>query len=350
MKIISVNASQNYNVIIGKDILSNLGEYAAQLCSNCTAAIISDSNVFPIYGEFVENSLLQAGIKSVHYVFPAGEESKNIQTYAEILNFLAEKKISRTDIIIALGGGVVGDIAGFAASTYLRGISYIQIPTSLLAMVDSSVGGKTAIDLPAGKNLVGAFKQPRLVFCDVNALTTLSKSYFIDGCAEVIKYAMLYDAKLFAYLMNVGLEFDRETVISKCISFKASVVQEDEYDVGLRQKLNLGHTIGHGIEAKSNFTVSHGQAVAIGMSIVTKSAVSSGMCADNVLQSLQNILRKFSLPCTTSFTASELYSAALSDKKRSGGTVNLILPRTIGNCEIIPTPVSELESFIEAGL
>ena len=150
--------------------------------------------------------------------------------------------------------------------------------------------------------------------------------------------------------MNVGLEFDRETVISKCISFKASVVQEDEYDVGLRQKLNLGHTIGHGIEAKSNFTVSHGQAVAIGMSIVTKSAVSSGMCADNVLQSLQNILRKFSLPCTTSFTASELYSAALSDKKRSGGTVNLILPRTIGNCEIIPTPVSELESFIEAGL
>ena len=350
MNIISVNASEDYDVIVGNNILSKSGEYAAKICGNCKAAVISDSNVFPIYGSIIENSLLEAGITSVHYVFSAGEESKNIHTYAEILNFLAEKQITRADLIIALGGGVVGDIAGFAAATYLRGISYIQIPTSLLAMVDSSVGGKTAIDLPAGKNLVGAFKQPRLVLCDVNVLSTLSTPYFVDGCAEVIKYGMLYDAELFAYLMNTGVEFDREAVISKCISFKADVVKSDEFDNGVRQKLNLGHTIGHGIESKSNFTVSHGCAVAIGMMIVTKAAVTKGICEEPVLQSLQRILEKFSLPYTTSFHACELFQAALSDKKRSGGSVNIIIPRAIGNCEIIPTPVSELESFIEAGL
>lgn len=350
MNTISVNASQRYDVLVGKGILSNLGTYAVNICGKCKAVMISDTNVFPIYGNIVESSLLQAGIETVHYVFSAGEESKTINTYTDILNFLAETQITRTDMVIALGGGVVGDIAGFAAATFLRGISYIQVPTSLLAMVDSSVGGKTAIDLPVGKNLVGAFKQPRLVLCDVNVLSTLPESYFIDGCAEIIKYCMLYDANLFAYLVNSGLNFDREMVISKCITFKAAVVHEDEFDTGARQKLNLGHTIGHGIELRSNFKISHGCAVAVGMMIVTKAAVKHGLCAETVFRSLQDILLKFSLPCATAFTARELYQSALSDKKRSGGSVNLIIPKEIGNCEIVPTQVSELESFIEAGL
>ena len=350
MNMLSVNASYNYNVIVGNQILDQLGSYVSKIQSNCKVAIISDSNVFPIYGNIVEKSLFHGGFTPVHFVFSAGEAQKNIYTYSDILNFLAENKITRSDVIIALGGGVVGDISGFAAATYLRGIPYIQVPTSLLAMVDSSVGGKTAIDLPAGKNLAGAFKQPSFVLCDVDVLSTLPQQVFTDGCAEIIKYSVLYDANLFTYLLSTGINFDREAVITKCISYKANVVHEDEFDTGMRQKLNLGHTIGHAIEAQSNFSITHGQAVAIGMTIVTKAAVELGFCDEDVLSALQRILQLFSLPIHTTFTASALFKSTLSDKKRSGDHVNLIIPRTIGNCDIIAVPVSELESFIEAGL
>lgn len=350
MKIISVKASQSYDVVIGTDLLPQLGKYASDIRKNSKAAIISDTNVWPLYGSKVTESLISSGLKPIHFVFPAGEASKNAATYLDILNFLAENKITRSDLIIALGGGVVGDITGFAAATFLRGISYIQVPTSLLAMVDSSVGGKTAIDLPAGKNLVGAFKQPRLVVCDVSTLSTLPQALFLDGCAEVIKYGILYDSTLFQYLAETGPEFDRESVIAKCVGFKRDVVQEDEFDTGARQKLNLGHTIGHGIEAGSNFQISHGRAVAAGMAIVAKAGAANGFCTAQTYEAVRSILLRFSLPAETVFSAKELYTAALSDKKRSGGSVNLIIPRDIGHCDIVPTPVSELESFIKAGL
>lgn len=350
MKTITIQTAKQYQVLIGTDLLCKLGSYVAQIQPGCKAAIISDTNVWPLYGDEVSDSLVSAGCVPISYVFPAGEASKNAATYLEILNFLAENRITNADLIIALGGGVVGDISGFAAATFLRGIDYIQVPTSLLAMVDSSVGGKTAIDLPAGKNLVGAFKQPRLVLCDVSVLATLPRSQFLDGCAEVIKYGVLYDKDLFSYLMEAGPQFDREDVIAKCIGFKRDVVQLDEFDTGARQRLNLGHTIGHGIEAGSNFQITHGQAVAAGMAIVTKAAVSSGLCAEETYLSICAILKQFSLPTGTSFCARELHHAALSDKKRSGSTVKLIIPRDIGSCDIIPMPVSELESFIEAGL
>ena len=350
MNIISVHASQSYDVLIGSDLLSRSGEYVRMLFKGRKAAIISDSNVGPIYAEVLKQSLRDVDIETVCYFFPAGEASKNAQTYLQILNFLAEKQITRSDLIIALGGGVVGDITGFAAATYLRGIAYVQIPTSLLAMVDSSVGGKTAIDLPAGKNLVGAFKQPKLVLCDVLTLSSLPERQFLDGCAEVIKYGVLYDSEMISYLLDKGIDFDRETVISKCIALKRDVVQEDEFDTGARQKLNLGHTIGHGIEAGSNFATTHGQAVAAGMAIVTRAALNRSLCSPDTVETLCAVLKKFSLPTDTEFTASSLFKAALSDKKRSGGTVNLIVPREIGRCEIIATPVTELESFIEAGL
>lgn len=350
MKTVSVKASTEYDVIIGAGLLQNAGKYIRAIKPGCKAAIISDSNVWPHYGEILQNSLFGAGIESVSFIFTAGEASKNIDTYLQILNFLAENKITRSDLIIALGGGVVGDITGFAAATFLRGISYVQIPTSLLAMVDSSVGGKTAIDLPVGKNLVGAFKQPILVLCDIDTLNTLPKAQFLDGCAEIIKYGMLYDAQLVAQLSDVGPDFDREEVIATCIGFKRDVVTEDEFDTGARQKLNLGHTIGHGIEARSNFGITHGCGVAAGMAIVTKAAVARNFCDQAVYETLISVLRKFSLPYATTFTAAELYESALSDKKRAGGTVNLIIPRSIGNCDIYPVPVSELQSFIKAGL
>ena len=350
MNVISVKASGQYDVIIDSNLLPKTGEYIKNIQDCGKAAIISDSNVWPIYGKTVASSLKESGFKPVEFVFPAGESSKNATTYLQILNFLAKNAISRSDVIIALGGGVVGDITGFAAATFLRGVPYVQIPTSLLAMVDSSVGGKTAIDLPAGKNLVGAFKQPQLVLCDVETLCSLPDNQFCDGCAEVIKYGMLYDADLLRLLSESGASFDREPVIARCIALKRDVVQEDEFDTGARQKLNLGHTIGHGIEAGSHYTISHGQAVAAGMAIVTRAAAAKGYCEFTVSEAIEACLIQFGLPSKTEFNAEQLFQAALSDKKRSGRSVNLIIPREIGCCDIVPTPVSELKSFIEAGL
>lgn len=350
MNTVHINASKSYDVHIGSGLLQNLAHYTQSLNKNAKIVIISDSNVWPIYGETTANILRNAGHFVCHMVFPAGESSKSGYTYLNILNFLADCRLTRSDLLIALGGGVVGDITGFAAATYLRGIAFIQIPTTLLAMVDSSVGGKTAIDLPAGKNLAGAFYQPSLVLCDTDTLDTLPEDVFCDGCAEVIKYGVLYDASLFQHLLDTGFSFNREQVITRCVELKAAVVAKDEFDTGERQKLNLGHTIGHGIEAQSEFCISHGQAVAMGMALVTKAAVANGICKQETYAQLIAALQKFKLPCLTKYSAEQLYECALSDKKRSGGTVNLIVPEVIGTCHILPKPVSKLKSFIEAGL
>lgn len=350
MKTICVDASKAYQVHIDSHLISDAGDYIAALTAPCKAAIISDTNVFPIYGNMLQDSLKAAGFSVISFVFTAGEASKNGDTYLEILNFLAENALTRSDILIALGGGVVGDITGFAAATYLRGISYVQIPTTLLAMVDSSVGGKTAIDLAAGKNLAGAFYQPSLVLCDLTALQTLSEDVFSDGCAEVIKYGVLYDSKLFSYLLDNGLHFDREYVIARCIELKRNVVKEDEFDRGSRQMLNLGHTIGHGIEKQSNFTISHGKAVAAGMAIIAKAAWKYEICDHAVYENICKILTIFDLPISTAYSADALYMSALSDKKRAGDNVNLIVPLKIGHCIIQKTPTNDVKSFIEAGL
>ena len=350
MRTIEVSASGRYQVKIGSGLLSTLGVQVAGICRSGTAAIVSDSNVWPLYGKIATESLENASFHVVSFVFSAGEESKNGQTYLELLNFLASRQVTRSDCLIALGGGVVGDLTGFAAATYLRGIAYIQVPTTLLAAVDSSVGGKTAIDLPAGKNLAGAFYQPRLVLCDTDTLTTLPEEIFRDGCAEVIKYGVLYDPQLFSQLMLSGPDFDRESVIARCVELKRDVVAMDEFDNGLRQKLNLGHTVGHGIEGHSNFTVSHGRAVAMGMAIVARAAAAGGLCSQADADAIVQILERFHLPTGTDCAAEDIYRCALSDKKRSGGKVNLIVPRAVGRCDILPTPVEELKSFIEAGL
>ena len=344
MKIVHVTASKSYDVIIGSGLLSQIGDYVRGLGKATKVCIVSDSNVFPLYGATVTERLISAGLEATEFVFTAGEASKNGTTYLSLLNFLAENRLTRSDLIIALGGGVVGDLAGFAAATYLRGIRFIQVPTTLLAAVDSSVGGKTAIDLPAGKNLAGAFCQPSLVLCDTDTLNSLPEEIFLDGCAEVIKYGILYDPALFNELTEAGPSFDREHVIARCVELKRDVVAEDEFDTGARMKLNLGHTIGHGIEACSNYGISHGKAVAAGMAIIARAS----HCID--AERIAGCLNRFCLPTSTEFTAASLTEWALADKKRAGGTVNLIIPRAIGRCEIIPTPVENLKSFIEEGL
>ena len=350
MKTIHVTTSSEYDVKIGSGLLRTLGADLANVCKVGTAAIISDSNVWPLYGEAAVSALERAGYRVVNFVFPAGEAHKSGANYLSILNFLAKNQITRADCIVALGGGVVGDISGFAAATFLRGIAYIQVPTTLLAAVDSSVGGKTAIDLESGKNLAGAFYQPRLVLCDTDLLNTLPEDIFRDGCAEVIKYGILFDDALFSTLLQSGLTFDRESVIARCVELKRDVVAQDEFDNGQRQKLNLGHTIGHAVEALSNFTVSHGQAVAIGMAIVAGATVKFGICGSDTQNSILSILEKFNLPASAEYTAQELFECALSDKKRSGSSVTLVVPERIGKCNLRPTKVDELKDFIEAGL
>ena len=351
MKTIKVTASKNYDVLVGSGLLSELGVHTKNLTKAEKVAIVSDSNVWPLFGAAAKKSLEVAGFRNIiSYVFPAGEESKNGETYLSLLNFLADNKLTRSDCLIALGGGVVGDMTGFVAATYLRGIDYIQVPTTVLAAVDSSVGGKTAIDLASGKNLAGAFYQPRLVLCDIDTLNTLPEDIFRDGCAEIIKYGVLYDPQLFAHLREHTLDFDREAVISRCIELKRNVVAADEFDRGERQKLNLGHTIGHSVEANSHYTVSHGKAVAIGMAIVSRAAAKIGLCAADTAAAINAILAAFSLPTATTDSAAAIYAGALSDKKRFGGNVNLIVPTEIGSCMIHTVTTEELKTFIEAGL
>lgn len=344
MTSVTVHASKDYSILIGSGLLSSLGREVKKLGKAEKVCIVSESTVWPLYGEQAAKSLKTAGFSVSSFVFSAGETSKNGETLLKLLNFLAENQLTRSDLLVALGGGVVGDLAGFAASCYLRGIPFVQVPTTLLAAVDSSVGGKTAIDLPAGKNLAGAFYQPSLVLCDLDTLDSLPEEIFRDGCAEVIKYAMLYDPKLFAELEESGPGFDRERVVARCVEMKRNVVAEDEFDRGERMKLNLGHTVGHGIEAGSHFAISHGKAVAMGMAIMARAAKCRGQ------ERLLALLETFGLPTGTDLSADRLLPAMLSDKKRSAGTVNLIVPRDIGDCEIVPTPVETLKSILEAGL
>ena len=350
MTAIEVSASKRYTVEIGSGLLPQLGMKLAALGGAKKVCIVSDSNVWPLYGAAADASLHAAEFQTCTFVFPAGESSKNGSTFLELLNFLAESRLTRDDLLVALGGGVVGDLTGFAAACYQRGVRFVQVPTTLLAAVDSSVGGKTAIDLASGKNLAGAFWQPSLVLCDTDCLTTLPVAIFRDGCAEVIKTAILFDEPLFRELVRDGLKFDRERVIAACVAHKRDIVMADEFDRGQRNLLNLGHTFGHAVEQLSNFTVSHGKAVSIGTAIAARAAANSGICDQGTATRIMWLLEKFGLPIFTHHTASELMNAALSDKKRSGNAVNLILPQTIGACAISPTPVSKLESLIQAGL
>lgn len=349
MKKIHIDASTEYDVIIKSGILKDTGKLISDILPKCKAAIISDDKVFPLYGETVAKSLEGAGFCVVSYIFKNGEMSKNSDTYIEILEFLAEEKLTRSDIIIALGGGVTGDMAGFAAATYLRGIKFVQIPTTLLAAVDSSVGGKTGINLKSGKNLAGAFHQPSLVICDTDTLSTLDSETYLDGVSEAIKCGMIKDASLLQK-MNGDFKENIEDIIAACVSIKRDVVNCDEFDTGLRQLLNYGHTIGHAIEKCSNFKITHGHAVAIGMAIITNAAEKDGFCERGTYQKVIDTLTKCGLPTKCEYSAEELYNVTLSDKKRAGNTVTLVLPEKCGNCVLHKVFTEELLEYIKKGL
>ena len=340
---ISVKATREYDICIGRGILAGIGNMISPILGKCRLAVLTDSNVDALYGSAMMEYLASAGYDACKYVIPAGEASKCAENLLAFLNFLAQEQLTRSDAVVAFGGGVVGDLGGLSASLYLRGVKYIQVPTTLLAAVDSSVGGKTAIDIPAGKNLVGSFYQPSLVCCDTALMDSLPSDIYRDGCAEVIKYGMILDAGLYDTLHTVP--FDREAVVTRCIEIKRDVVQQDEFDNGVRGLLNFGHTFGHAIEKLSDFGVSHGEAVAKGMVIAARIAPLCGLC--DVADELSALLLQYGFDITCGYSANEIYNALLSDKKRRGGNISVILPRAIGECVLYDMPVEELKGLLQ---
>lgn len=345
MLIINVKASRCYDVIISPGLLCESGKYIKDSAGGSTAAIITDDKVHSFYGQRVDASLSDAGYKVVKYIIKNGEASKNAANYIAILNFLSDNLLTRSDVIVALGGGVVGDLAGFAAATYLRGIHLVQIPTTLLAAVDSSVGGKTAIDLDCGKNLAGAFYQPDLVLCDYSCLSTLDVPVFRDGCAEIIKYGVIADRELF-YKLTTPVTEQLEDIIARCVLIKRDIVCEDEHDDGVRQLLNFGHTIGHAAEVCSGYNISHGSAVSMGMASLARACVIMKFCSPSCADEIVGMLKRYNLPTEVPFDSEELFSAALSDKKRSGGVINIVIPEEIGRCVIKKITLDKLQEII----
>lgn len=339
---IHVEASRSYDIHIGRGLLTDIPNLIRHLVGGCRLAVLTDSNVDALHGERLMQALEAAGYNAVKYVIPAGEASKCAENLLAFLNFLALEQMTRSDAVIAFGGGVVGDLGGLSASLYLRGVKYIQVPTTLLAAVDSSVGGKTAIDIPAGKNLVGSFYQPVMVCCDTELMDTLPSCIYRDGCAEVIKYGMILDDGLYDVLHT--LPFDRESVVARCVEIKRDVVQQDEFDNGIRGLLNFGHTFGHAIEKLSDFAVSHGEAVAKGMVIAARIAPLCGLC--DVADELSALLVEYGFDITCGYNAAEIYNALLADKKRRGGTIAVVLPRAVGECVLVNMKLEELESLL----
>lgn len=346
---VKINVNKEYDVIIESGILPYCGKIVKEKLGDCRIAVITDSNVADLYLKTVLSSLAEEKLPTEHYIFNAGEKSKNISTLADILEFLADNKLTRSDAVIALGGGVTGDIAGFAASVYLRGVKFIQIPTTLLAAVDSSVGGKNAVDLNAGKNLAGTFKQPDAVICDPMTLSTLSEKEFSNGLAEAIKYGVIFSEQLFEYFENDQIEDNLDAIIEKCVVFKGKTVEKDEFDTGERKLLNLGHTIGHAIEKCSNYTIPHGFAVAAGMAMTARAGEKCGITNIGTANRIENLMKRLSLPISTTFDSSSLTAAALSDKKRSGNKITLVIPEKIGKCILKEIAVDDIEDFINKG-
>lgn len=349
MKTVEINASRKYNVTIGSGLIDRAGDLTAKVISPCSVLIVTDDIVAPLYLERLTRSLEISGYRTSSLTLPHGESSKTAESYIKILNTAAHMLLSRSDCMIALGGGVIGDLTGFAAATYMRGIQYIQVPTTLLAMVDSSVGGKTAIDLDGGKNLVGAFYQPSAVICDTDALNTLPSDIFKSGCAEVIKYGIINDRPLFEKLHDPILP-QIEDVIECCVKNKRDIVESDEYDRGKRQLLNLGHTTGHAIEKCSGFTVSHGEAVAAGTAVISRAAVALGYCTADDCARIEQLISSYGLPVGCDFSPRELTDVAANDKKRQGNSISLVFPFGIGDCRLISVKTDRLESIFELGM
>ena len=335
----------SYPIHIENGILAKTGELVSEVFSGKKIMIVSDDNVFPLYGEIITKALSDSGFECHSFVLPHGEPTKSFQSLPKIYEALINAKLTRSDLLIALGGGVIGDLAGFAASSYLRGIKFVQIPTSLLAQVDSSVGGKVAVDLPQGKNLVGAFYHPKAVIIDPDVLNTLPDHFISDGMGEVIKYGCIKDKELFELLCR-HTSFDDlkpklTQIIARCVDIKRIVVEADQFDLGERILLNFGHTLAHTIEQHFNYErESHGEAVGIGMYQITKIAEEKGLTTYGCAEQIKKALEIYKLPDNSNLPIDVLTDAISLDKKNLNNHLNVVLLHDIGDSYVYPTDVS----------
>lgn len=350
---ISIGHDRNaYDVIIASGLLGSIGRLLlTKIKPQTRLLLVSDTHVAPLYAKQAEETLIQAGFSVQQFTFQAGEPSKTSETLMCIYDALAENEFTRSDAIVTLGGGVVCDMGGFAAATYMRGIRYFQIPTSLLAQVDASVGGKTAIDRPQGKNLVGAFWRPAAVFIDPETLSTLPERYVHDGMGEVIKYGCIDDRDLLKELNTKDVLADPERMIARCIESKKRFVETDYKDEGQRMILNFGHTFGHAIEKLHGFSeISHGEAVGIGMVLASEIGERCGVALEGgITAEIKQLLKKYRLPTSTTFSSRELVSAALQDKKGSGDWISLILLKRLGTPTIHRVLKTDLYEMLPEG-
>lgn len=328
----------SYDIVIGRGLLAELPAVLARYCPAARYAVITDSHVAPLYAEKLVAQLQGAKLPATLLVFPAGERNKNRDTWAAVSDRMLGAQVGRDGAVVALGGGVVGDVGGFVAATFHRGIPCVQVPTSLLAMIDSSIGGKTGVDAPAGKNLIGSFHQPRLVVADLDTLATLPAVQLAAGMAEALKHGVIADADYFAFLErdHAGVKAKNpaalERVVTRSIEIKAQIVAQDERETGVRAVLNFGHTIGHAIEATTRFEVLHGEAVGIGMICEARLGERLGITAAGTAERLRRGLEAYGLPTAlpSGSSASDLLAAMRVDKKARAGAIRFALPQGIG--------------------
>lgn len=346
-EIIPVRTGRAYEIHLGRGILNEIGKLAAGIARTKKAVIVTDTNAGPLYGGQVQAALQAAGFDAPLYAFAAGEASKNMQTLQALYAFFAQSDLTRADLVVALGGGVVGDAAGFAAATYMRGVDFIQVPTTLLAQVDSSVGGKTAVDLPEGKNLAGAFWQPRLVLCDPDVLDTLDTANIVCGMGEIVKHACIRSKALYDQLLACAdIHAELPAIIAENVKIKRDVVEHDEREKGERMLLNFGHTLGHAVEKCLHYNgISHGAAVAVGMHLMTEAAERHGLTPSGTAAQIDVLLTKYNLPIDCPLPLADAVHAAQNDKKRAGGNIHLVLLHGIGEAYIHTLPVAELPAF-----
>lgn len=351
MEKVKVNVGNSYEVLIGRGLLKQSGALLKNYVDDKQVLIVTDQNVAAHgYLETLTEAIDSSAQTIHHYVLPPGEAQKSMANMMTLVELLATNNFSRKDIVIALGGGVIGDLVGFVASVYLRGVDFIQVPTTLLAAIDSSVGGKTAVDLPQGKNLVGAFHQPVVVLCDVDTFKTLEPDIFEDGCSELIKYGMIMNAHLLDELFNLELPLNADSenlvaLVKNCVEMKTEVVQQDERDGGIRQLLNYGHTLGHALEQASEYQISHGRGVAIGMSLMLRMAVHKNYIQTDFSEKFDDLLHQYHLlPAKPEYDAAELKQAMLRDKKRRSTELTVVLPTAYGKCELFKF---DIEAFFD---
>lgn len=347
MKTIKVQSHRPYDIIIEKGAINDVAKFIPDILSPPRKiCVITDSTVSGQYSEVVISSLKEAGYETFRILFPSGEHSKNLTTYSNMLEALGEEDFTRGDLILALGGGTVADIAGFVAGTYMRGVNYIYVPTTLLAIIDSSLGGKTGINLLGGKNLAGVFWTPTTVIADPTVLETLPEDLLRDGMAEALKFAIISDSSLITPIKDRNYQY----IIDRCLSIKRPLVEVDEYDTGLRQLLGFGSLIGNAIEKLSSYSISHGEAIAIGMVAESRAAFNGGYSRADVSGEIEKTLNDFGFDTELEYTEEEIYPLALLDKKIRDGFVNIIVPDVIGKCSIRKITLSELENYISSAV